>query len=81
MAGSRGDYDAAQYRQKRRVRAELWLRKQNKDTGYIFFIIHIFCLCSCMCITCFKNHVSMSHSVLFCSPRTPGGHLESYYMN
>lgn len=44
MAGSRADYDAAQHRQKRRVRAELWLRKQNKDTRYIyiFFIIHIF---------------------------------------
>lgn len=68
MAGSRADYDAAQHRQKRRVRAELWLRKQNKDTRYIYIYIFYyshFCLCSCMCITCFKNPVSMSHSVLF----------------
>lgn len=44
MAGSRADYDAAQYRQKRRVRAELWLRKQNTKTHdiYIFLLFTFF---------------------------------------
>lgn len=56
--------------------------KQRHTIYFLYFLLFTFFVFALVCaLHALKNHVSMSHSVLFCSPRTPGGHLESYYMN